>query len=155
MDGLDMIQHNDYAWLIAGVILMVLEAVGIPGVGLMFAGLGAIVAGIGVHFGWIANGAYVTQAIIFLAATSVWSYLLWRPIMKMRVGKRGNYSNIVGDTAFVGSTGIDRKLGGEVTWSGTIMRAQIAPGAGERIEAGAQVEIIDVTGATLVVKPKN
>lgn len=154
MEALDFSHHNDYAWLIAGVCLMVLEAVGVSGVGLMFAGLGAVVAGMAVHFGLIGSGELVSECIVFLAATSLWSYLLWHPIKKFHTGKRGHYRNIVGDTAYAGSNGIDRKTGGEVTWSGTIMKARLAPGFdAERVEAGSQVEITDVSGATLIVKP--
>ena len=156
MDAIDWSHHSDYAWLVAAVCLMALETVGITGVGLMFSGLGALAAGIAVHMGWVGNGAYVIQSVIFVAATTFWSYVLWKPLQKFRAGKRsGGYNNIVGDTAYVGSNGLNKKTGGEVTWSGTIMKAQLASSVGvEVVDAGAQVEIVEVSGATLIVKPK-
>ena len=152
----DWVHHSDYIWLIAAVCLMALETIGFTGAGLMFAGLGALVAGAAVHLGLLSNDAYIIQLITFTVATSLWSYLLWKPLQKFRAGKRsGTYNNIIGDTAYVGSSGINKKTGGEVTWSGTIMKAQLASNVGvEAVEAGSQVEIIEVTGATLIVKPK-
>jgi len=156
MEAFDFTLHNDYAWLIAAVFLMALEAVGLNGVGLVFSGLGALVAGAAVHFGLIDNGAYISQFVVFFIATSIFSWALWKPMQKFRIPKAGHeYRNIVGDVAYVGSEGLDKKTGGEVTWSGTIMRAGLAPGiAVEKLEAGSKVEVVDVVGATLIVKPK-
>ena len=67
--------------------------------------------------------------------------------------KRGGYSNIVGDVAVVAAGGLEKGTGGNVTWSGTIMKAELA-GHSQRLEEGAQVVISDVRGATLVVHPK-
>ena len=156
MNPVDWAAHNDYAWLAAGVCLMLLEAVGITGVGLIFSGLGAVIVGTAIQLGWVQNGAYVLQCIIFFIATSAWSFLLWKPLQKFRSGKRAaGYRNIVGDTAYAGSNGITRKNGGEATWSGTIMKAELAANTlTDKVEGGSQVEIVDVKGATLVVKPK-
>lgn len=153
----DFLQHTDYVWLTAGVILMAIEAFGFPGTGLLFAGLGAVVAGGLVYFEFVGREAYVTQFIIFFAATAVWTCLLWKPMKKFRVSNRHHteYKNIIGDTAYVGSNGITKRAGGEVTWSGTIMKAQLAKQAPvEHLEAGSQVTIVEVSGATLIVKPK-
>ena len=156
MDAIDWAHHSDYVWLIAGVCLMALETVGINGIGLVFSGLGAVIVGIVIHYGFVDNGATISQFALFFIATAFWSLALWKPVQKFRAGKRsGNYRNIVGDIAYVGSEGLNKKNGGEVTWSGTIMRAELAPGvAVEFLEAGSNVEVVDVAGATLTVKPK-
>jgi membrane protein implicated in regulation of membrane protease activity len=156
MDTIDWAHHNEYVWLTAGVALMALEAVGLPGTGVMFAGLGAVLVGAGLQMGWLAEGAYVNQFIWFFFATAIWSYALWKPLQKLHSGKRGGgYQNIVGDTAYVGSEGLHKDRDGEVTWSGTIMKARMAHGATvDKVDAGAPVEVVEVRGATLIVKPK-
>lgn len=142
-------------WLIAGVLFMAAEAFGTPGIGMLFAGLGAITTGAAVYFGWLAEDATTAQFIVFFAAAAVFAVLLWKPLQRFRLGKNGGYNNIVGETAYVGSSGISRDNGGEVTWSGTIMRAEMAPDAPPgRLEAGAAVVITAVHGNKLVVKPK-
>lgn len=144
-----------YLWLIAGVLLFAAEAMGISGIGLMFAGIGAVMAGLAVSVGLVAVDALVAQWIVFFAFSAVSAALLWKPLQRLRVGKHhGNYSNIVGETAYVGSGGVTKESG-EVTWSGTIMRAQLIPDAVvERLEPGTQVVIVDLRGITLHVKPK-
>jgi membrane protein implicated in regulation of membrane protease activity len=156
MNPLDWASHNDYAWLIAAVLFMALEAIGINGVGFLFSSFGAVLVGTALYCGLIENGAYVVQFSLFFISTAFWAYVLWKPLQKFHAGKRSTaYRNIVGDTAYVGSSGIDRKNGGEVTWSGTIMRAELAHGSAvDTVEAGSQVEVVDVKGATLIVKIK-
>ena len=145
-----------YLWLLAGVALVVSEALGASGLGLLFAGLGAIITGSAIYAGWIAQGDPVAQWVVFFAASAVCTALLWAPLKKMRQTKQGGYSNIIGDTAYVGSSGLHGHKGGEVTWSGTIMKAQLAKGSGvESLDAGTPVTIVDVSGATLLVKPKH
>ncbi len=141
-----------YLWLLAGVVFLGVEALGIPGVGMLFAGLGAIITGAAIYLHIIAEDATLTQFTVFFIATAVSAAVLWKPLQKRKT--RGGYSNMVGDTAYVGSAGLDSK-GGEVTWSGTIMRAQIARGVqAERLEAGSQVTIVEISGNILIVKPK-
>ncbi len=144
-----------YIWLIAGVVFFALEAIGISGIGFLFAGFGATTVGTLVFYGALTPENTITQFIVFFAATAIWTVLLWKPIQQFRLRNpaRG-YNNMIGETAYVGASGIDEK-GGEVTWSGTIMKAQIANGvAVKRMEAGSQVTIVDIVGTTLMVKPK-
>ncbi|MDE3016622.1 MAG: NfeD family protein [Pseudomonadota bacterium] len=142
-----------YLWLAAGVLLVLFDALHLGGVGLFFAGLGAIIAGVSLWFGIVGEDAHVAQWLVFFAATALWSLVLWKPMRKFRHRHNGNYSNIVGETAYVGSSGLTRKKGGEVTWSGTIMKARLSDGAPEALEAGAPVVVTDIQGATLIVKP--
>lgn len=143
-------------WLIAGVLFLAIEAVGVPGVGFMFAGFGALLVGGLLSLGVIAIDAVTMQWIIFFIATAVCAFLLWKPMQKFRINQRSHeYSNMIGDTAYVGSQGLKKNAIGEVTWSGTIMRAELAKDAGiETLSAGAAVIIADVEGAKLIVKPK-
>ncbi len=154
----DFLQNHGHVWLAAGVAFMLLEAFGLPGVGLVFAGLGALMAGLCIFSGVLTQDQVALQFTVFFLASMGWALLLWKPMQKLRVGSKhkGTYNNIVGGTAYVGSNGITRKHGGEVTWSGTIMRAELCPSCGDvSIAPGAQVVITALTGATLIVKQKD
>lgn len=144
-----------YIWLLAGVALLIAEAVHIPGVGLMFAGLGAVTVSLLISGGQLAADDTLPQLIAFFIATAGWTALLWKPLQKFRVGrKQGGYSNIIGETALVAGEGIT-KQSGEVTWSGTVMKARLAQNAGvDQLPAGASVVVKEVTGATLIVTPQ-
>lgn len=156
---MDEFLHNPGdLWLAAAVAFLLLEAFGLPGVGLVFAGLGSLVAGFAVFSHALEPDNYTAQILLFLIASVVWAVVLWKPMQRFRVGKRqgGEYHNIVGGTAYVGAQGLTRKDGGEVTWSGTIMRAELSRSAGvDVVEAGTAVVITEVHSATLVVKPKD
>ncbi len=144
----------EYIWLVAGVLCLLAEAMGASGIGFLFAGLGALTAGILITLGHIAADGYAAQWVAFFIATAAWTAILWAPLKKARGSKNAGYSNMVGDVAFAGSNGIT-KNSGEATWSGTIMQARLTEDtATEKVEAGAQVIITAVSGATLIVKPK-
>lgn len=143
-----------YIWLASGVLCLFAEALGASGVGFLFAGLGALTSGILITLGHIPADGYAAQWVSFFIATAAWTAILWLPLKKLRSGKNASYTNMVGDTAFAGGNGIT-KQSGEATWSGTIMQARLAQdSAVEKVEAGAQVTIAAVSGATLIVKPK-
>lgn len=146
-----------YVWLLAGVALVIIDTLHTGGIGLMFAGLGALVTGACLQMQLIAPEAYVTQFLVCFAATAAWALLLWKPMLKFRHRNTGpGYSNIIGETAYVGSQGLSKSAGGEVTWSGTIMKAQLAKHVNtDRLDAGTQVTIVEISGATLIVKPKD
>ena len=142
-----------YIWLIAGVLLTLAE-LHFTGLGFFFAGLGAITTGALIYHETLADVAYIEQFVTFIIATALWTLVLWKPLQHFRRPATG-YNNIVGETAFVGSNGLTKSKGGEVTWSGTIMKAQLAKNVPlPHLEAGSQVTIVEVRGATLIVKPK-
>ena len=144
-----------YIWLIAGVLFFALEALGISGIGFLFAGFGATTVGSLVYYSVLPQDALINQFVVFFIATAAWAILLWKPLQRFRLRSPAQgYNNMIGETAYVGASGIDEK-GGEVTWSGTIMKAQIAQGvSAKRLDAGSQVTIVDIVGTTLMVKPK-
>lgn len=139
-------------WLVAGVLCLGLEALGVNGIGFLFAGLGALTIGSVVTVYPDLSG--LQQGVIFLAATALWAAFLWKPMQRF-YGKSSNkgYQNMVGDTVYIGTTGLHPGMVGEATWSGTIMKAELASNA-EPMQAGAAGTIVSVTGNTLMVKPK-
>ena len=82
---------------------------------------------------------------------------MWKPLQKWKLGKvKQPYHNIVGQTAIVAANGLSKESGGEVTWSGAIMKAKLAENEHSRhVEAGAQVVIQDIIGNTLIVTTKH
>lgn len=139
-------------WLLLGVTCLGAEAMGVTGVGLLFAGLGALTVGSLITA--MPDLTPLQQGVLFFATTGLWAIFLWKPLQKYR-GKsdNGGYRNMIGDTVFIGAAGLQPNETGEATWSGTIMRAQLAEGS-PSLAPGAQAVITEVSGNTLVVKPK-
>lgn len=140
-------------WLAAGVVFFALEALGANGIGFLFAGMGALSVG-----AWLKAAPetpQITQYIVFFAATALWTVLLWKPLQQFRIKKSSGYNNIIGETAYIGGSGLRKGETGEATWSGTIMKAELSGDCTvESLAGGAQAIIVAVNGNTLIVKPK-
>jgi len=146
---------NLYIWLIAGVAFLIIEAIGINGFGMFFAGLGALFVGMVINFDLIAEDNLLQQLVIFGLSTTIWAISLWKPIKKWHNSKKSSYSNMIGETAIVAEGGISKQNGGSVKWSGTIMKAQIADDdEAENIAEGKKVVIKEIKGNVLTVSPK-
>ena len=144
-----------YIWLLSGVALVALEVLGASGVGLLFAGLGALTVGAAIDSQLLLPASYISQFVLFFATSALWTVMLWLPMKNHGSKTRQHFSNIVGETAYAGGSGISKKKGGEATWSGTIMHAQlISDAAVDSVDAGTEVTIVALKGATLIVKPK-
>ncbi len=151
MENLFTLANAPYLWLALGALFLVIEVMGATGVGFLFAGLGAIVAGIATHFGW-ADSA-LTQTSWFFLATVFWAIILWKPMQKFRTssGASESFSNMVGDEAVVISGLQAAKAKGKVKWSGTTMNAQLAENSPLPL-LGSTVIITQVDGTLLRVK---
>lgn len=139
-------------WLFAGSALLAFEAFGIPGVGLLFIGLGALATGVTIEIGVIGELDYVSQFASFFITSGAFAVLLWKRLKAWRIGKGEGYSNMVGDTATIGKGGLVKGQEGEIRWSGTTMRAVLHPDAADAAAEGASVTIIAVKGNIVTVK---
>lgn len=150
-----MEQNLMVIWLVAGVILLIGEMI-IPAVGMLFAGLGALTVGMLLNFNIISLEDTLLQTLVFAVATVLWTLLLWKPIQRLKLGKNKTpYHNIIGETAIVGEKGLHKVYGGEVLWSGAIMKAKLAEHSDiENLESGKHVIVKEITGNTLIVTPK-
>ena len=140
-------------WLLFGCILLAAEAFGASGIGCLFAGLGAVGAGIATYAG-VATDLGL-QGAYFFALTALAAVVLWRPLQRMHAGKRGGYDNMVGTAAIVTADGLDPLTGGSVRWSGTIMKARLHPDAtAQPLPENTRVKVLGVTGNVLIVSPE-
>jgi membrane protein implicated in regulation of membrane protease activity len=139
-------------WMMAAGVMMVLEMVGISGIGLIFAGLAALSVGIALRLGFILENSYLWQWAWFLLLTAIWAALLWRPLQRLTNRKGSGYTNLIGETAKL-TADIEPGQEGAVRWSGTTMRAHLQEGEAA-LPAGTEVEITAVEGNLLTVKKK-
>lgn len=141
-------------WLIAGAALLALEAFGIPGVGFLFVGIGALGTAITVELDIVNEFDYVSQFATFFITSAAITVLLWKKLKAWRIGKNQDaVGNMVGDKAIVGKGGLIRDQEGQVQWSGTTLRAVLANDAPESsLPEGRSVTIIAVKGNLATVK---
>ncbi|MGH6812489.1 MAG: NfeD family protein [Methylocella sp.] len=154
-----LLNHPVEFWLGFGALLIVFEAITSPGLGLFLAGIGALCTGLLVQAGIVGERALGAQVAWFLGLTTFWAAVLWKPLLKVRMKSRHKdgieLNNMVGGTATVGELGLKRGQIGQVTWSGTLMNAELEASAPvESLPAGALVVIKSVSGTTLTVIPK-
>jgi len=141
-------------WFMAGAFLILLEITLVTGIGLLFAGLGAISVGAALEVGWIETPP--TQFLVFFLATAVWTGSLWKPLKSFIKGKDAGFDDMVGSTAVVFGEAIERGKMGEVKWSGTIMKCQYEPEteASETVHPDTEVIIARVSKGILIVKDR-
>lgn len=143
-------------WLIAGAGFLALEAFGASGIGFFFAGIAALLTGLAIELTLISADAIILQCAVFLILTSLSAALLWKQLKAWRTSpdKAGHFSNIIGDDAIVIGT-ITKSQEGRVRWSGTDMRAIIAPSATiDTLSEGTRVTITAIEGNLLHVIQK-
>lgn len=142
-------------WLIVGALLIILELVLVPGVGFLFAGLGAISVGAGLTVGWI--DGLSAQFISFFISSAFWTAILWKPLKSFIEGKGSGFDDMVGSAAVVFGQSIEKGKMGKVKWSGTIMKCQFDPEAEglEKIAPGTEMTITGVSKGVLIVREKS
>ncbi len=147
---MDFLQNINHLWLIAGAVLVIFEFFIAPGVGFLFAGLGAITVGALLQAGLI--NEQIWQWIIFLAATLVWLLVLYKPLARFKMSKDHKpFSDMVGRKAILVNSLLPGETG-QVKWSGTLMNARLDPSVKESIAGGAEVVITHVEGNVVLVK---
>lgn len=153
MESLPLFENSDVYWLLLGAALMAIEVIFIPGVGFLFAGLGAITIGIAIARGWIEYADLTAQLGWFFAATTVWGAVLWVPLKRFLRHDRVDYSNIVGSIAVVIDEPLTKDKRGKVKWSGTTMIAMVDKKSPlSTIDVGTEVEVISTKGNMLMVQ---
>lgn len=137
---------NEILWLVAGVIFVVLEFTALPGVGLLFAGVAALLVG-GLTESMGTSLTY--QWVIFLAGTVILTLLFYKPLRNYQTNKDVKYSDMVGESATVVGVLVPN-IEGKVRWSGTVMKARLQ--SADTLAEGASVKITAIDGNILVVR---
>ena len=151
----ETILQNYHWWLIAGCVFLTLEALAIPGIGFLFAGLAAFAVSILVTLGLAGDGNIFAELAWFFGLTAFFALLLWKPLKRFRQGRVKEYHNIKGESGKVISETLVKGEAGEVEWSGTRMRARLSPDSPvDSLIRGMNVRITEIEGNTLTVIPE-
>ena len=145
-----------YIWLALGALFLAIEALGVSGVGFLFAGLGAFTTGLLIHYDVSDPKILMEQLAWFFGTTVIWTAVLWVPLQRMRVSRvlASEYSNILGNTAVVTGGPLIKGQTGHVKWSGTTMKAELDPKTlTDEVPEGADVVVRDTRGIKLIVAP--
>ncbi|HCR85091.1 MAG TPA: hypothetical protein DIV86_00270 [Alphaproteobacteria bacterium] len=140
------------AWYILGITLIILE-VKLGGIGLFFAGLGAITTAAFSQFSIFGfEPSILSNVLCFLIATTIWTIILWKPFKNFTITQKGEgFSDIIGTEATTLSP-IKKGGAGNVKWSGAIMRAKISiTSSCSEINTGETVKIVDKVDGILIV----
>ncbi len=139
-------------WLIAGLVLMLLEFV-IPGFVIVFFGLGGLITGVAVWLFPAVGGSLVAQGLCFAVASVLTLVVGRRCFRNLLGGKRAAPAIDADDDGFVGSAvvvseAIRPPLAGRVTLNG----AEWAAVSDRPIEKGATVRVVARDNITLTVR---
>ena len=151
MELFDLSSPNSYFWLVIGVFLIIFEVTALPGIGFLFAGLGAITLGGLLTFSLIDINGWFEHTAYFFFFTTIWAVILWTPLKRALHKNKGGYQNIVGTRAEMVEPLTSGKIG-KVKWSGTLMRARISPDCQlDKIVEGETVWVVNNKGGVLEI----
>ena len=139
-------------WLLIGLLLTGSEAFLAPGIGLFFAGLGAILTSIVIYL--LGDISGFAQLGLFCAFTAISAVLLWKPLKKwQRPKNQGGYQNMVGSTAIVMSEQLNKTVDGQVKWSGAMLNARLdTSSVHQTLQKNTTVEIVRMDGNLVYVR---
>ena len=139
-------------WYLASLIMFLLEAMAIPGIGFFFAAIGAFILGVLVQMGVVPADNLLAQGGVFFMLTALAAAALWKPLKNFRIGNTETHNDVIGRIAVVGDEGLAKGKKGTAKWSGTIMTARLAADAAiESAAAGTELKIVEMQGSTLIL----
>lgn len=148
-----MLEYSVEIWLALGLIFILLEFTTIPGIGLLFIGIGALTSSLILH-----NYPMLIpyQLTIVGLASFAWFLVLWWPLKRFLYGKGTgkrygkDYFDIVGTEVEVSVEEIKPGGMGSVTWSGTLMNARLIAGEEKAAQVGEKLYVHEVKGNILI-----
>lgn len=115
-----------------------------------FFGLGALIAAGVAYFSPGMGWAAIT--LVFVLASAIICILLFKPLRKWQSGPAASAGNdAIGQRVEVLKS-VAPGSAGQVQWSGTDWRAELAEGEVEEIRQGSPAEIVALSGITLYIK---
>jgi hypothetical protein len=147
---------SGFFWLILGFCLVLMEIFAVmPGIGLLFAGLGALCTALLLYNIPDYAISLAGQMVWFLAFGAFWAAVLWKPMKKWRLpsGSSQTYNDMIGQEVAITGSDLTKERMGQVLWSGTVMNARLAPeDMQDALPVGSLAIIAIVEGNTLIVK---
>jgi membrane protein implicated in regulation of membrane protease activity len=139
-----------YYWLIFGVILILKDSLWLNSVFVLSFGVAALIISALLGTGIISSSNYFFQFSIFAILISIFTILIF---IKRKTKSLQKFSNVVGDKAIIFEHSINDDIIGKLKWSGTIVKAKIAPSSSKQhFEVGEVVEIASVVGNVFYIK---
>lgn len=143
---MELFSNPALIWFIVGVVLLLLELI-IPGLFILFFGLGAIVTSICV---FLFDPSLTMQFLIF-SITSVLSLVFLRKVLMQKMYKK---NRVDPDEEFIGNMAtcigaIEKDGEGKVEYKGTNWTATST----SAVQPGQKVKIINKEGLRLIVEP--
>jgi membrane protein implicated in regulation of membrane protease activity len=142
-------------WLAVGIIFILVEFTSLPGIGLLFLGLGAISTSILIYYvPEIQNYQVASVGLSSLA----WFLVLWWPLKIFVYGKKGDvgtdYFDMVGMQVEVAVEDIKPSGSGQVYWSGTLMNARLEDKDSAAAKIGDKLYVTKIKGNILICSRK-
>jgi membrane protein implicated in regulation of membrane protease activity len=138
-------------WIFLGIVFILSEFTFIPGIGLLFVGLGALTTSTLIYY---IPELPLPQIAIVGIISFIWFLCLWWPLKKFLKGKSKagpNYFDIVGMQVEVIDMDIEPNSLGRVSWSGTTMNARLkGADIGHGVKVGEKLYVLEVKGNVLI-----
>ena len=153
---MDALFSSPNLWLMIGTGCMMLEIIGISGIGIFFGGIAAYIIAVLSYTGVIPLDALVMQWGAWFVLSAMLGVLLWKPLRAM--GKPDDaatkgYSTTISGEAVVVEKDLVAGETGRATWSGTIMNAKLADHHHTTITKDSTARIVGVQGNVLLLEP--
>ncbi len=146
-----MLENYTTLWIIIGFICILLEVLAMPGIGLLFVGLGAMSTSVLLELHLIEH-QWLPDSIAFTILTAFWAVVLWWPLkLFSKRSASESYQNIVGSVAYVHGEVLESKKIGTVKWSGVIMQAKLTGKSNESIAKDRPVIVVSIKENILYV----
>lgn len=141
-------------WILLGAGFLWLETRKFPGVGLLFAGLAAIITGLAIEAGLVGAHIFVAQLAFFLTLTTAFAVVLWRKISG-RIGRKLSLDaqGLVGAQAIIMHAGLQKKAKGTVRIAGHYYSAMLdSTEPAQSLSKGTLVTITAVQDGIVYIK---
>lgn len=148
--------HQSGFWIATGFALLAAEVLlfGFTTIVLLFAGLGAIITGLAMMSGLLAE-TWTAGIACFGISTGLVSAVLWKPLKNMQDGgtpRRQQSSDLIGHE-FVLQQDVTVTHPGQHRYSGVDWKVELDASAGDRLSAGQKVAITSIDAGVFRVKP--
>lgn len=140
-------------WLLVGCICLIAEFTNLPGIGLLFLGLGSLTTSIFIYN----YPRYIDYQLATVGLISLlWLIILWWPLKKYLHNKKDNleYLDMINNEVEVYGNKITIGKIGQVKWSGAIMNAKLEDTENLVAEVGEKLYIKEIHGNVLICAKK-